>query len=351
MGFFISDSNQIRLRIGFQAYTTILRDIDEFENVPSKQQVSSFLNKIIKNFYNCAESTIAENKPIIYNKYLAWLGNIPQAEQTALKLTQKEIEERRQNIKKLYSQPPKANGQNFKLIMNKYTREILEKSQEQEIYQNSIADYLSAIIQEYAALPREKRELIFFSDIFRTMRHSIDTHHQIEITVNDKIYILKPFDILTNGFLPYYYVIGYAHIRSDSAVTEDKLLSFRLQRIQAVEEQEISCKFTNRQRSSLKYILKNPRKIGYLAGEEEEIKVMLTKRGYELYRRKILLGRPEYIQSTSLNDNKFELTFNCTQEQIYQYFIRFGKEAEIVSPQNLRERFAYIYKTAAEYYK
>lgn len=351
MGFYLPDTNQIRIRISYRAYETILQDISEFQNIPQKEQISSFLNRMLKSFWTEAESTIAENKPKIYQKYLAWLTDSGQAEETALNLTEKELKANREHIRQLYAQPKKANGQNFKLIMTKSTREFLEKSQENELYEENVADYLAALIQEYTVLPREERERIFFKDIYQKITHCIKEQHQAEITIQNKNYLIKPFQIATNGFLPYYYIIGYAHLKDSGLFSEEKLLSFRLQRIQSAEEkEEISYTFTNFQKSELKTLLKMPVKMTYLAGEEEKILIRLTENGYRLYRHVILSGRPAYLEKTPVPDGGVQLTFFCTKEQIYQYFIRLGKEAEILAPSDLRERFADLHQTAVQYY-
>ncbi|MDE6835177.1 MAG: WYL domain-containing protein [Ruminococcus sp.] len=44
------------------------------------------------------------------------------------------------------------------------------------------------------------------------------------------------------------------------------------------------------------------------------------------------------------------LTFECTQQQIYQYFIKFGSDDEIIAPSELRERFKELHKLSLEYY-
>ena len=55
MGFYLPDTNQIRLRISYRAYETILQDISEFHNIPQKKQISSFLNRMLRNFHAGAE--------------------------------------------------------------------------------------------------------------------------------------------------------------------------------------------------------------------------------------------------------------------------------------------------------
>ena len=207
MGFFIAEgNNQIRLRISYRSYETIVQDINEFQNIPEKEQISSFLNKILNNFCDEAESTVHAKKQKIHEKYLEWLKDIENAEKVAAQLTAKEIHDKFEKIKERYSQPAKAKGQNLKLIMTKPTIEMLKNSKEQDIY-SSISDYLAALIQEYTFLSREDRERIFFKDLFKTINACISQKHPVEIKINES-YLLNPYKIATNGVLPYYYVVG-----------------------------------------------------------------------------------------------------------------------------------------------
>lgn len=41
--------------------------------------------------------------------------------------------------------------------------------------------------------------------------------------------------------------------------------------------------------------------------------------------------------------------FLCTPMQAHHYFIRFGAEAEIISPASLRKEFATVYENASVY--
>ena len=73
----------------------------------------------------------------------------------------------------------------------------------------------------------------------------------------------------------------------------------------------------------------------YLIGKPEQIKVRLTKKGKQSYQTR-LYSRPEKIESLSTDDT---YVFNCTQQQIFNYFFPFGADAEIISPESLRNRF------------
>ncbi len=73
----------------------------------------------------------------------------------------------------------------------------------------------------------------------------------------------------------------------------------------------------------------------YLVGQLELIKVKLTKKGKQSYQSR-LYSRPEKIESLSSDD---VYVFDCTQQQVFNYFFSFGADAEIISPEYLRNRF------------
>lgn len=352
MGFFMSaqQQQQIRLRISEVAYETILEDISEFLPDNEKMQISSFLNRILNVFWKEAKSSLALKRQKIFERYSEWLTDIPDAEMIALQLTEREMQKQCAELRKQYAPPKRGTGQNIRLIPTNATVNMLLSSKEKEYYEDKPASYLTALIEEYAACPREKRELVFFHDIVKIIRNSI-RKHSVTITMASKTYHVKPIALTTNGVLPYYYVIGYAKSDNDDLLAEEKLLSFRLQRIRHAEADDSdSFTLTKAQEEAYMLLMKHPSKISYLAGEEERIIVKLTSKGYYLYQHQILSGRPRCLEKTDSKEQEVILTFICTQEQIFHYFIRFGKEAEIIAPADLRERFAEMYQNAANIY-
>lgn len=84
----------------------------------------------------------------------------------------------------------------------------------------------------------------------------------------------------------------------------------------------------------------------YLIGKTGQIKVKLTEKGKQSYQSR-LYSRPDKIESLSSDDI---YVFDCTQQQIFNYFFSFGPEAEIISPENLRNRFINTYENALKSY-
>lgn len=345
MGFYITDKT-IRFKIPSISYQIILNDIKDFINIPEKDEVSSFLNIIIKNFYLDSECTINENKNKIYQKYLSWLSGFEETDKIANLLTEKEINEKKTTILNKYPYPKRNAGHEIRYIMRISIMKILENSLENTIY-DRLSEYLSAMIQEYTGLPREKREIIFFGENFKKIKYCIDKGHEMEVKLyNQEVYIVRPCEIMTNGTSPWNYVIGFAHAKHD--VTEDRFVSFRFQRIESVEERQ-KTKFTGDEKKKIQEILREPSQISYLVGDNEKIVVKLTSSGMILYKNVILTNRP--VHTDIKEDGEFTyLTFNCTPEQIYHYFIKLGKEAEIIKPLSLRERFAEMYREVVKLY-
>lgn len=350
MGFYITGTNQIRFRISYKAYETILQDIDDFQNVPDKEQISSFLNRIIKNFYLEAESSISEGMERRYNKYLEWLDGVPEREKTAMILTEREKSAVRNEIERKYGQPQKGKGQNLKLILTNRVRDIFMYSKENSIYDDKISDYIAALVQEYTTFSREDRERIYFNEMYLQIQNCIDSKYEMEIVSSDTAFIFKPYQITTNGIMPYLYIIGYSRLK-DGDTGNEKTASFRLSRIQSLESKtNHRFSFSKEQKNELQTIMSNKSQITYLTGENKKITVRLTKNGYRLFSNIIISGRPCYTEKIIVSDDDIRLDFCCTEEQIYQYFVRFGADAEIMDPQELRNRFRDMYRELTERY-
>ncbi|WP_456297519.1 hypothetical protein [Catonella morbi] len=86
--------------------------------------------------------------------------------------------------------------------------------------------------------------------------------------------------------------------------------------------------------------------VQFMRGESHEIKIRLNEEGQKLYNR-ILHLRPKYVRI----EEKNIYVFDCSLKQIEYYFFKFGKEAEIISPPQLREKFKNDHLEAYEVYK
>ena len=83
-----------------------------------------------------------------------------------------------------------------------------------------------------------------------------------------------------------------------------------------------------------------------MMGNESEIHVKLTKAGVNKYRRQTHL-RPPLIRE----QEEGVYVFKCTTAQAEFYFFKFGKDAEILLPIDLRGQFKAMYEAAANIYQ
>ena len=74
-------------------------------------------------------------------------------------------------------------------------------------------------------------------------------------------------------------------------------------------------------------------------GTNERVVVKLTERGQKSYKTK-LYSRPAKEPESSGDT----YVFYCSPLQAYNYFFPFGKEAKIIEPTSLREKFKNSYK-------
>ena len=83
-----------------------------------------------------------------------------------------------------------------------------------------------------------------------------------------------------------------------------------------------------------------------MAGELSEIEVIFTAKGLELFERQLYLRPTVY---TKIGQNRY--LFHCTEMQAIHYFFKFGRDAQIVTPKHLRERFISYYREALAAYE
>ena len=83
----------------------------------------------------------------------------------------------------------------------------------------------------------------------------------------------------------------------------------------------------------------------YAINRDEAVKVKMTEKGIDLYRR-IYLDRPLFDDKTIPADGIY--TFSCSEEQAFFYFRKFpGDTAVIISPDSLRQRMLDFHEKAA----
>lgn len=341
------DKYQLRMRVPYETYETMMQDIDEFYNTPEKQHISRFLNRIFTNFYTESECSIERYRNSLLNEYNCLLNDNALAERISEYLIQKKKAE----ILKKFPFPKTSFSQQFRYTADNKVREMMKYSKD-SIHYTDEKSYLSAMIQEYCSLPHEKREHIFFKNELKVLNKAITDKNIIIIKTTNDTLSFKPASVVKFISSQCSYLIGYANSMDKNTEEFYTLRSIRIKNIFSVTDTEENFSFSDAEKAEIKKRTRNNSDIPYLASDEELIKVRLSEYGYKkLYKSAILIGKPRLTEIETSDNGSYVLSFHCPSFQAYQYFIKFGKDAEIIAPIELRQKFADIHTSAAEFYK
>ena len=218
---------------------------------------------------------------------------------------------------------------------------------------------ISYILKCFALMPFSEREKIYNYQNYKTIADAINNHELLLVSVSSgKEYQIKPYSIDVDDNSGANYLIGYS--RPKAGDEEYECHSLKLSRIKHCISKHKAFSLSGKEIHSAKEICE---KFGcaYIARnltkrDIEKSVVRLTKYGYEMLYLKIIAhqrpipnSEPKLIQ---IDDNVFfELEFDCSYNQIRNYFFSFGTHAEILSPVRLREKFSNEYKEATEHYQ
>lgn len=218
---------------------------------------------------------------------------------------------------------------------------------------------INYILEQFAALPLDEREKIYFFETCRTIRRAIEESQLLILSITTRpqtIIEVKPLDLLTDENTGSCYLIGYSRTReSDDAFD---YCSIKLSRIRRCGMRMEEFSLSRKEETVVRRICEKfgaayvPRKLN--SDQIEQTVVRLTKYGYEsLYLKYIPRQRPLPCIAPVLSDDgeHYELTFDCSHNQIMNYFFVYGKDAEVISPEWLRGKMKERYQGALEAYK
>ncbi|MCR5061099.1 MAG: WYL domain-containing protein [Saccharofermentans sp.] len=214
-------------------------------------------------------------------------------------------------------------------------------------------EYIKVIIENYARQTFFDRERIFFKNTIENLekytKANAEDKRILMITLsNNKRFLLKPYRLSKEYEANYHYIIGLA---TEDGNKEYIPSSFRLSRIIDIKQKGRSIGSGNLNKAEIKDVESRIKAVGvqYILGEPVAVTVKLTPSGMIMY-NSIFHQRPVYDSIESNRDGSFILMFNTTKRQVTNYFFTFGKEAEILTPTDLREWMCKKYQDASNHY-
>lgn len=202
----------------------------------------------------------------------------------------------------------------------------------------SLSKYFRDMFVDYTSLPQDMREKIIFQEQYALLSEAINKKQKVFITTKGATSKME--------ISPY----AFSHSKEEMHIylifkQGNSCRSIKLSKIESVTILKSNSTFIDADISIFQKMLKYGVQFFYNASEEEVI-VKLTPRGQKLF-HKIYLHRP--IPSKVENDTFY---FNCSHTQIVQYFIRFGSDVEIISPEKIRnDIFNFHYSFIKKYEK
>lgn len=203
---------------------------------------------------------------------------------------------------------------------------------------NTLSGWIRSLLASYSDLPQDVRERIIFKNNFELVDKAIKEKKKVFFTINNKDnkYIISPFKIASSKEELFNYLLGEY---------ENESLSFRMSRLKSLTILNEPVQYADKVLINFEKMLKNGPQFAYGSDENQEIVVRLSYFGKALYRR-IYLHRPAYIRC---EDDLYY--FDCSLNQARQYFERFGKNAIVLKPQNLKDSIETFYNQARKAYK
>ncbi len=212
----------------------------------------------------------------------------------------------------------------------KDTESLIEQIRLDPQINDSLSRYFCRMFTSYCSKSSFERERIIFQDSIQIIQRALSSHYVLSFTsfhVQDKLFRVIPYKLVSNKEHLFNYLLC-------QDTESNKPMTFRLNRI--VHPRLILDKTSINDETLTR--LKKMEKIGpeYAISNDEEIIVRFTPEGEKTYKM-IYFGRPRYTHIERYDDYAL-YHFDCSLAQAFHYFRRFEANAEVLSPQSLKEQ-------------
>lgn len=340
----INEEQKIRIALSDSAKITMFDDMDIFGTT----KAASFINTVFANYKGEAKSSISlylQQRELELDRLFT--GTKLDTISKNISIDQILSVEKQELLKKI-TEYSTIKGESKLYHINDSNVEYLLEDCNEEQYYSRPGLYMRSVIEEYCALPFIKRERIYRKNIYDTIERACVEQRilKIKATYYDKnqLFYVYPYKIVPDPFHTQSYLVCYSRKAEEN--DSDKIVaSFSMARISPPTMLTKTFYLNKQEIANIEAQISNYSP-AYLVGKPELIKVRLTKKGKRSYQSR-LFSRPEKIESLSTDDI---YVFDCTQQQIFNYFFPFGADVEIISPDYLRNRFKNAHEKALKLY-
>lgn len=333
------------LNLSQSAFDVIQNDMRAFTG---RENFSGFINSVIEAYSAYAEASIFTTLRRKEAEYFQLFDGIPD-DKTRQKIIQILLSHSEKELISKATSHARGVGTKFRLNKRNFQM-IFDGSCPEEKYYKRPGQYIKAIIEEYAEKPQYQRERTFFGETITLIKSSIESGTLLVVhTKKDVVYEVRPYAVMTDDGSLYHYLVGFSRLAKSHHAYE-KIASFRISQLEYVSQRPKSYRsgrITSNEREQIAHKLQ-AEGVQFLLGEQTEIAVRLTRAGKKMYASQLHL-RPMYTRITGDDESIYH--FQCTEAQARYYFFKFGKEAEILKPESLRNAFIRQYREALGAYE
>ena len=363
MGFYFNDYDKDKkqhLNLSESAWCVIEEDIKNFYSGDKEGPLSGFLNRVFANFYEEADASV-ETRCLAKASELNLLFSGKEFkgvdESSKKRMIETIVGAYRKRLSEKAKSYPKGHGEKFRINIANVDL-LRDDVSEEDIYDDIIGDYLKAVYEEYCTLQTYKREQVFFKETVDEINKAIADEKQLKITLLPKYdpkakayvnqtFFVTPYKVVQDTTQSYNYLIGVSLPERSYDKAKKTVASIRISRIAKIRELSSMKGFISkekREQIEKELLLKTPQ---FMKGDLLYVKVRFTKKGYENYSRFLYL-RPN--DCTKVEGEELTYLFRCTELQAISYFVKFLRDAEILEPLYLREKFKDRYRDAYSLY-
>lgn len=321
---------KIKISIKQTTLDLLNKDCENFGFLKNDDSLNknSFLNTLIVNFYEDFSNS-EEDFQTSLMKVLEFSKNKEDLYSDILKI----INKKEMPSSKL----DKTVTLSFKPVKN--SEKAIEYITNILINNESISSYYRRMFTSYSHKPQNERELIIFKENYELLNKSINKNLKVCISLkNDNVIKEASVYSLANSKEE---LFNYVLLE----IGEGNLQTVRLAKIKNVSLLTKERAISNKAKEIFDKQIKYGVQYTIFPHETETVKIRLSEKGKYLF-KKLYLYRPvvEKIENDIYH-------FNCSYNQIYQYFSRFGKHAIILEPKELGEKMKNYYFIANKTYQ
>lgn len=348
MGFECNFDQKQHINLSDEAWENIDSDRISFSNCGVQIPLSKFLNTIILNFYDVANSTLSIKESSFRNELNTEINESKidfgcNKNDLIQFLSKKNLEREKGNLPK-YN---KGEGRKFRLSNECF--EILTSIEDYKYYPN-LGSYLKNLFEEYSHKTFVEREKIFFKEHIKKVEFALSNNCVLQLKTFNQLEKIKlsPFCVKQDRNNSFNYLVGVAVSKTWDTDTFIKPFSIRISRIEFIKPLVSEKTIINKDLK--KELGKELQKIdvSFISDTLIHLVIKFSENGLKKY-FSYIRQRPKISEIIDAENRIYK--FFCPYSQALYYFYKFGSDIEIVEPQKLRNKFIQILENSLKIYK